>query len=66
MIASGPTVPDPTTSADALAALARWQIAIPASVRAVLAGAEGETPKPGDRVFSTAEYRDRRAAGGLA
>jgi hydroxypyruvate reductase len=54
LIASGPTVPDPTTSADALALLRRWNIAVPAHVLAVLGSPAGETPKPGDPVFSNA------------
>ena len=57
IIASGPTVPDPTSSADALAVLRRWKIPVPASVRAVLDGPAGETPKPGDPVFSHAAFR---------
>jgi len=57
VIASGPTVPDPSTAADARAALARWHIAVPPNVDAVLASPEGETPKPGDKVFSTAAFR---------
>lgn len=57
VIASGPTVPDATTAADARAVLERWNIPIPDKVAAVLGSAAGETPKPGDRVFSTAEYR---------
>lgn len=44
-VASGPTVPDPTTRADALAVLARHAIAPPASIRAWLARRESETPK---------------------
>jgi hydroxypyruvate reductase len=52
VIGSGPTVPDPTTFADALAVLARYRIDAPTAVRAHLeAGAAGkieETPKPGD------------------
>ena len=52
VIGSGPTVPDPTTFADALAVLAKYRIDPPAPVRAHLeAGAAGkieETPKPGD------------------
>jgi hydroxypyruvate reductase len=57
VIASGPTVPDPTTFADALAVLDRRGLRqrVPAAVRARLeAGARGEvpeTPKPGDPVF---------------
>jgi glycerate 2-kinase len=56
-IASGPTVPDPTTAADALAVLKRWEISLPAHVEAVLEGPAGETPKPGNPAFSTAEVR---------
>jgi glycerate 2-kinase len=52
VIGSGPTVPDPTTYADALAVLAKYRIDPPAAVRAHLeAGAAGkleETPKPRD------------------
>jgi hydroxypyruvate reductase len=56
-IASGPTVPDPTTFADALSVLRRHDIFddVPAPVRErLLAGARGdvpETPKPGDAAF---------------
>ncbi len=57
LIASGPTVPDPSTAADAMAALARWRIAVPDRVEAVLRGPAGETPKPGDPVFGKAELR---------
>ncbi len=52
VIASGPTVPDPTTCADALAILRRYDIAIPADVEAMLEAGTLETPKPGDAVFS--------------
>ncbi len=47
VIASGPTVPDPTTFADARAILARYAIALPPHVAAHLAAAAEETPKPG-------------------
>ena len=52
VIASGPTVPDPTTCADALAVLERFAIAAPAAVVEHLRSGRGETPKPGDAVFS--------------
>lgn len=52
VIASGPTVPDPTTRADAQAILARYGIAVPAAVTAWLAVAIAETPKPGDPAFA--------------
>ncbi|HYF63821.1 MAG TPA: DUF4147 domain-containing protein [Herpetosiphonaceae bacterium] len=54
VIASGPTVPDPTTYADALAALERYGVAgaaPPAVLAHLRAGARGErpeTPKPAD------------------
>jgi len=57
VIASGPTAPDPTTFADALAVLERRGVGylVPNAVRARLeAGARGEveeTPKPGDPAF---------------
>jgi glycerate 2-kinase len=50
-IASGPTVADPTTFADAQAVLAKYRIAEPAAVVAHLAAAERETPKPDDPLF---------------
>jgi hydroxypyruvate reductase len=52
VIASGPTVPDPTTCADALAILDRYRIDIPEAVRAALHSGALETPKPGDPVFA--------------
>ncbi len=47
-IASGPTVPDPTTRADALAIVRRYAIDLPAHVLAVLESDAAETLKPGD------------------
>jgi glycerate 2-kinase len=52
VIASGPTVPDATTCADALAILARYGIDVPPTVRAALEAGTLETPKPGDAVFA--------------
>lgn len=52
VIASGPTVPDASTCADALAILDRYAIAVPPAVRAALASGELETPKPGDPRFA--------------
>lgn len=48
VIASGPTIPDPTTFADALAILNKYGIAGPGSVIEHLQAAKDETPKPGD------------------
>ncbi|MBV5262651.1 glycerate kinase type-2 family protein [Pinisolibacter aquiterrae] len=47
-IASGPTVPDETTSADALAIVRRYGIDLPANVRAVLESGRGESVGPDD------------------
>ncbi len=51
VIASGPTVPDPTTCAQALEILDRYGIDAPDSIRELLNSARGETPKPDDPVF---------------
>jgi len=48
VIASGPTVPDPSTFADARALIARYGIEPPPAVAARLAQDADETPKPGD------------------
>ena len=59
VIGSGPTVPDRTTFADALAVLAKYRIDPPQAVRVHLeqgaAGRIEETPKPGDPRFSRVE-----------
>ena len=52
VIGSGPTVPDPTTCADALSILGRYGIEMPASVRAGLKSGAFETPKPGNPAFA--------------
>ncbi len=52
IIASGPTVPDATTCADALAILKRYNIDIPSSVLAELQSGALETPKPGAAIFN--------------
>lgn len=52
IIASGPTVADASTCAEALAILSRYQIEVPASVRAALQDGTLETPKPGDPRFA--------------
>lgn len=56
-IASGPTVADPTTLADARAILARHVPQAPESVRRALDDPANETPKPGDPAFETCTYR---------
>jgi hydroxypyruvate reductase len=47
-IASGPTVADPTTCADALALIQRYGLEVPAQVRRLLESGAGESVKPGD------------------
>ena len=60
-IASGPTVPDPTTYADAIEILERFAVTAPPSIAAHLArgasGAIAETPKPGDPAFARVDNR---------
>ncbi len=59
-VASGPTAPDPTTFADALAALDRYRIEAPAARALLERGAAGErleTPKPGDPLFTRVTNR---------
>jgi hydroxypyruvate reductase len=55
VIASGPTVPDPTTCADALAICKRYGITLPPAARAGLESGRFETPKPGDAIFARSE-----------
>ncbi|WP_085901180.1 glycerate kinase type-2 family protein [Kiloniella majae] len=52
VIASGPTVPDPSTFADTRAILAKYDITPSASVATHLEKAANETPKPNDPVFA--------------
>lgn len=55
-IASGPTVADPTTCADALAIIRRYGIEIPPRVLAALEEEQSETVKPGDPRLSANEF----------
>lgn len=55
VIASGPTVPDPTTRQEALEILTRYEIDAPASVLTLLKSDAGETPKPDDPMFDWVE-----------
>ena len=57
VIASGPTVPDPTTFAEALEILRRYQIQPTPAIQALLEAAEEETPKPGEDIFSRNQVR---------
>ena len=56
-IASGPTVPDPTTCEDALAIVRRYGIDVPPAVLHLLESGEGESVKPGDKRLARAETR---------
>ncbi|WP_201492802.1 glycerate kinase [Rubrivivax sp. A210] len=56
-IASGPTVADPTSCADALDIVRRYGIELPAAVREVLESGRGESPKPGDPRLARCETR---------
>lgn len=51
VVASGPTVADTTTLIQAREILDRYQIEVPAAVRAYLADPDHETPKPDAQVF---------------
>ncbi len=55
-IASGPTVADPTTCADAFAVLARYAIAVPDIARSSLGRGAWESVKPGDSRLAGAEF----------
>ena len=57
VIASGPTVPDPTTFADARALVAHYGMRLPGAAARHLEGAEDETPKPGDPRLAGHELR---------
>ena len=56
-IASGPTVADPTTCADALNILRRYAIDVPQAARELLESGRGESVKPGDPRVRGAEAR---------
>jgi hydroxypyruvate reductase len=57
VIGSGPTVPDPTTLADARAVAAHHRLDLPDSVVRALSDPANESPKPADRIFTATEYR---------
>jgi glycerate 2-kinase len=56
VIASGPTVPDPTTFADARAVLEKYRTVAPSAVASYLSTEAEETPKPDDPIFDRAEF----------
>ncbi|MDP3075730.1 glycerate kinase [Bradyrhizobium sp.] len=55
-IASGPTVPDPTTLADARALVAKYRLVVDDAVRAALDDPGNESCKPGDPAFARAHF----------
>ncbi|SHL05334.1 glycerate kinase type-2 family protein [Bradyrhizobium lablabi] len=55
-IASGPTVPDPTTLADARALVARYNLSIDDAVRRALDDPRNESCKVGDPAFARAQF----------
>ncbi|KPF71151.1 hydroxypyruvate reductase [Bosea sp. AAP35] len=56
-IASGPTVPDPTTMSQARAIVSRYGLALPTAASALLDDDASETPKPGHSAFAGSEFR---------
>jgi hydroxypyruvate reductase len=57
VIGSGPTVPDPSTLAEARAIVERYRLHLPAAVTSALANPANESPKPGDKIFANTEFR---------
>ncbi|MEI9926019.1 MAG: glycerate kinase [Bradyrhizobium sp.] len=55
-IASGPTVPDPTTLADARALVARYHLEVDDAIGRALNDPNNESCKPGDAAFARAQY----------
>jgi glycerate 2-kinase len=54
-IASGPTVPDPTTLADARGIVAKYGLKVDDAIRRALDDAKNESCKPGDAAFARAQ-----------
>ena len=55
-IASGPTVPDPSTLADARAIVARYGLKVEDTIRLALDDPGNESCKPGDAAFARAQF----------
>jgi glycerate 2-kinase len=55
-IASGPTVPDPTTLADARALVAKYGLEVDDAIRRALDDPKNESCKPGDDAFARAHF----------
>ena len=56
VIGSGPTVPDPTTLADARAIVARHRLVVSDAVTRALGDPANETPKPGQAIFAGTSF----------
>jgi glycerate 2-kinase len=56
VIGSGPTVPDPSTLADARAIVAKFKLDLPAAITRALDDSSNESPKPGDPVFAGSQF----------
>jgi hydroxypyruvate reductase len=56
VIGSGPTVPDPSTLADARAIVARYRLDVPEAVTRALADQANESPKPDDPAFARTSF----------
>jgi hydroxypyruvate reductase len=56
VIGSGPTVPDPSTLADARAIVARFKLDLPDAVTRALNDPANESPKAGDAAFANGEF----------
>jgi hydroxypyruvate reductase len=57
VIGSGPTVPDPSTLADARAIVTRYRLALPDAVERALRDPTNESPKPDDPALARSEFR---------
>jgi hydroxypyruvate reductase len=55
-IASGPTVPDPTTLSDARAIIAKYKLEVDDAIRRALEDPKNESCKPGDAAFARASF----------
>jgi glycerate 2-kinase len=56
VIGSGPTVPDPSTLAEARAIVAKYRLDLPPSIAAALNDPANESPKPGDKAFAGTSF----------
>jgi glycerate 2-kinase len=57
VIGSGPTVPDPTTLADARAIVGKYRLDVPDAIARALADPANESPKPGAAFFAATSYK---------